>query len=102
MLPHSGHVSMIDDAGLMNEVVASFVHRVEVGGEIGVGYEVEGVKAAVAAARVEGTVKKENVTERTSFHSWSWIKVVTAFVAGFLIGRLKIGRRRNGDGYTPV
>mmetsp|Transcript_24722 Transcript_24722/g.37641 ORF Transcript_24722/g.37641 Transcript_24722/m.37641 type:complete len:106 (+) Transcript_24722:693-1010(+) len=30
MLPHSGHVSMIDDAGMMNDVVADFLQRVEV------------------------------------------------------------------------
>ena len=29
MLPHSGHIAMIDDAGLMNDLVADFVHRVE-------------------------------------------------------------------------
>jgi proline iminopeptidase len=29
MLPHSGHVSMIDDAGLMNDLVADFLNRVE-------------------------------------------------------------------------
>eukprot|EP00957_Ditylum_brightwellii_P165875 12628776-Ditylum_brightwellii.AAC.1 len=29
ILPHSGHVSMIDDAGLMNDVVADFLGRVE-------------------------------------------------------------------------
>lgn len=110
MFPHSGHVSMIDDAGLMNDVVASFIHRVEVGDEIGGGGggdEVEGeeAKATVAATvvGVDGTMKKKSVTESTSFHySWTWIKVVTAFVAGYLIGQLKIGRRRNGDGYTSV
>ena len=37
MFPHSGHVSMIDDAELMNDVVASFISRVEKGGVIGVG-----------------------------------------------------------------
>lgn len=31
MLPHSGHVAMIDDAGLMNEWVADFLERVERG-----------------------------------------------------------------------
>jgi proline-specific peptidase len=29
MLPHSGHISMVDDAGLMNDLVADFLHRVE-------------------------------------------------------------------------
>jgi proline-specific peptidase len=29
MLPHSGHVAMIDDAGLMNDLVADFLNRVE-------------------------------------------------------------------------
>ena len=29
MLAHSGHVAMIDDAGLMNDVIADFLNRVE-------------------------------------------------------------------------
>ena len=29
VLPHSGHISMVDDAGLMNEVIADFFSRVE-------------------------------------------------------------------------
>ena len=29
VFPHSGHVSMIDDPEMMNDVVNDFVHRVE-------------------------------------------------------------------------
>jgi hypothetical protein len=43
-------------------------------------------------------VKKEKATS----HSWTWIKVAAAFLAGLVIGELKIGRRRNGDGYITI
>ncbi|KAK1737373.1 alpha/beta hydrolase family protein [Skeletonema marinoi] len=99
MFPHSGHVSMIDDAGLMNDVVASFIHRVEEGVEIGGMNEGETTKAAAAA---DGTVEEGDAVKDSPSHSWTWIKVVTAFLAGLVIGELKIGRRRNGDGYTSI
>ena len=95
MFPHSGHVSMIDDAELMNDVVASFISRVEKGDEIGGMNEGEGV--AEAAVEADGAAEKS-----TPCHSWTWIKVVFTFLAGFLIGEMKIGRRRNRDGYTSV
>ena len=93
MFPHSGHVSMIDDAELMNDVVASFVQRVEKSGEIGVGKN-EGEGVVEAAVEADGTV--------ASILSWTWIKVVFTFLVGLLIGEMKIGRRRNRDGYTSV
>ena len=96
MFPHSGHVSMIDDAELMNDVVASFISRVEKGGEIG-GKNEGGV--VVEAVVVEAGV---TVAKNTPCHSWTWIKVGLTFLAGFLIGEMKIGRRRNRDGYTSV
>eukprot|EP00984_Skeletonema_dohrnii_P012455 scaffold5056_cov119-Skeletonema_dohrnii-CCMP3373.AAC.3 len=99
MFPHSGHVSMIDDAGLMNDVVASFIHRVEEGVEIGGMNEGETTKAAAAA---DGTVEEGDAVKDSPSHSWAWIKVVIAFLAGLVIGELKIGRRRNGDGYTTI
>jgi len=43
-------------------------------------------------------VKKEKATS----HSWTWIKVVASFLAGLVIGELKIGRRRSRDGYTTM
>ncbi len=55
MFPHSGHVSMIDDAELMNDVVASFISRVEKGGVIGVGKNEGGGVAEEAAAEADGT-----------------------------------------------
>ena len=97
MFPHSGHVSMIDDAELMNDVVASFINRVEKGDEIGGGMNEGGGVAEEAATEVDGTVATS-----TPCHSWTWIKVVLTFLAGFLIGEMKIGRRRNRDGYTSV
>lgn len=100
MFPHSGHVSMIDDAELMNDVVASFISRVEKGGEIGVGKNEGGGGVAAeeeAATEVDGILAKN-----TSCLSWTWIKVVFSFLAGFLTGEMKIGRRRNRDGYTSV
>ena len=39
-------------------------------------------------------VKKEKATS----HFWTWIKVVAAFLAGLVIGELKIGRRRSREG----
>jgi len=99
MFPHSGHVSMIDDAGLMNDVVASFIHRVEEGVEIVGMNEGETTKAAAAA---DGTVEEGDAVKDSPSHSWTWIKVVTAFLAGLVIGELKIGRRRNGYGYTSI
>ena len=99
MFPHSGHVSMIDDAGLMNDVVASFIHRVEEGVEIVGMNEGETTKAAAAA---DGTVEEGEAVKDSPSHSWTWIKVVTAFLAGLVIGELKIGRRRSRDGYTTM
>lgn len=43
-------------------------------------------------------VKKEKATS----HSWTWIKAVAAFLAGLVVGELKIGRRRNRDGCTTI
>ena len=97
MFPHSGHVSMIDDAELMNDVVASFISRVEKGGEIGGGMN-EGGGVVEVAAEAGGTT----VAKNTPSLSWTWIKVGLTFLAGFLIGEMKIGRRRNRDGYTSV
>ena len=97
MFPHSGHVSMIDDAGLMNDVVASFIHRVEEGVEIGGMNEEETVASAADGIVAEGDVIKDSFS-----HFWTWIKVVIEFLAGLMIGELKIGRRRNGDGYTTI
>jgi hypothetical protein len=99
MFPHSGHVSMIDDAALMNDVVASFISRVEKGGEIG-GRMNEGGGGRVAEE--EATEAGGTVAKNTPCISWTWIKVVFTFLAGFLIGEMKIGRRRNRDGYTSV
>jgi hypothetical protein len=93
--PHSGHVSMIDDPGLMNDAVASFIHRVENGLEVGMNVE---VVAADNDVNVEEGVKVKSV----SSCSLTWIKVVTAFLAGWMIGELKIGRRMNGNGYTSL
>ncbi len=95
--PHSGHVSMIDDPGLMNDAVADFIHRVENGLDVGMNVE-------VAAAPDDDVNVEEggNIVQSVPSRSLTWIKVVIAFLAGWVIGELKIGRRMNGNGYTSV
>mmetsp|Transcript_13837 Transcript_13837/g.30124 ORF Transcript_13837/g.30124 Transcript_13837/m.30124 type:complete len:426 (-) Transcript_13837:1310-2587(-) len=87
LLPHSGHVSMIDDAGMMNDAVADFLHRVEraAGGSDRLGHDF--------LARG----KNENVVDHNLM---TWVKVLVAFVAGLVIGRLS----GNGHdvGYSQV
>jgi len=53
---------------------------------------------------VDGTAEERDVVkkEKATSHSWTWIKVVASFLAGLVIGELKIGRRRNGDGYITI
>ncbi|KAL7553810.1 hypothetical protein ACHAWF_017146 [Thalassiosira exigua] len=86
MLPHSGHVSMIDDAGMMNDAVADFLRRVE---KASASDELE-----VFVPRT-GTGDVEDVVDNLSM----WAKLVITFIAGLVIGRM-LGC--GGNGYTRM
>lgn len=126
LFPHSGHVSMIDDPELMNDAVASFIRRVEMGNvgrletiettnptitsSLSVEDEDDGEVSVAAAEEAnintedeeEGTPMKKSGNGKSSF---MWIKLIVTFVTGIVIGELKAGRRingRNNNGYTTI
>jgi pimeloyl-ACP methyl ester carboxylesterase len=106
MFPHSGHVSMIDDTELMNDAVADFLFRVENGLGIGMvnvssSSQEQGVLPVVIS---EDEGDKEDEVETCAEKLFMWMKIVATFVVGFIIGAMKIGRRRNGgrNGYAEI
>eukprot|EP00585_Thalassiosira_rotula_P012070 CAMPEP_0196136932 /NCGR_PEP_ID=MMETSP0910-20130528/5068_1 /TAXON_ID=49265 /ORGANISM="Thalassiosira rotula, Strain GSO102" /LENGTH=449 /DNA_ID=CAMNT_0041397299 /DNA_START=12 /DNA_END=1362 /DNA_ORIENTATION=+ len=91
MLPHSGHVSMIDDAGMMNDVVADFLQRVEVVVNRGDGLDL------FVPRREETDEEGGEILDNDSLDT-PWKSVVIAFVAGVfgvVIGRA-YGNGNNG------
>jgi len=75
LLPHSGHVSMIDDAGMMNDAVADFLQRVE--------------RTAIRNG-LDHFVPRGDEEEEIAgpYLTASWVMVFIALVAGVIIGRL--------------
>ncbi|KAL9184327.1 hypothetical protein ACHAXT_002413 [Thalassiosira profunda] len=89
LMPHSGHVSMIDDAGLYNDAVADFL--VEVSAESGGADRF--VPIAMEEEMVDGAIASTGVLA-------GWIRLIVTFAAGLTIGRLCQG---NGNGgYAQV
>lgn len=83
MLPHSGHISMIDDAGMMNDVVADFVRRVEwVSDQGGVGMDT----FVPLNHEAEEEIHCDGF-HGGSVHSMALLYVVVSFVAGVAIGK---------------
>merc|ERR1712034_70681 len=78
LLPHSGHVSMIDDPGLMNEVVADFLGRVEVGRRHGS----KGFQPRIWE-------EDDNGSQRKLLPRWAVVvcTAVLAFVVGAIAGK---------------
>lgn len=105
MFPHSGHVSMIDDTELMNDAVADFLFRVENGLGVGIvnvsNSSLEQGVLPVVISEDEGD--KEDIVE-TGTTPVMWMKLVASFVVGFIIGEIKLGRRRSGgrNGYAEI
>ena len=88
LLPHSGHVSMIDDAGLLNDVVADFLGRVERAQREG------------GASKFVPTIWEEE--DKAVAISMQWpVTIFTAtlaFVVGMAVGRC----RKFKAGYAPI
>mmetsp|Transcript_12331 Transcript_12331/g.20531 ORF Transcript_12331/g.20531 Transcript_12331/m.20531 type:complete len:420 (-) Transcript_12331:606-1865(-) len=89
MFPHSGHVSMIDDAGLMNDVVADFLERVE---------------ASQRGAGAPHFVPKnwEESTKSQVDPKMRWVTLVFTTLIAFFVGLLVGKRRKYKDGYSPI
>jgi hypothetical protein len=82
VLPHSGHVSMIDDAELMNDYVADFLRRVETNSFVSQGV----VEEEVNNNKVID--KKSNKDEGNGISSLSlYIKLIVAFSLGLFVGK---------------
>ena len=90
MLPHSGHVSMIDDAGMMNDVVADFLERVEASQRRG----------HFVPRRWEIGINTSTKSQVDPSRQWVILVVTTliAFSVGILVGK----RRKYKDGYSPI
>ena len=90
MLPHSGHVSMIDDAGMMNDVVADFLERVEASQRRG----------HFVPRRWEIGINTSTKSQVDPSRQWVILVVTTliAFSVGILVGK----RRTYKDGYSPI
>ena len=95
LFPHSGHVSMIDDAGMMNDVVADFLGRVEASQRGGI------VRSSFVAKiwEAEDQLKTKSETNSTSMQ---WATMITTALVGFVIGVLFGKRRKYKDGYSPI
>jgi len=72
LMPHSGHISMIDDAGMMNDVVADFLERME--------------KTAGRDRVVNQKLTEDDVAE-TVIGLKTMAKETVLFVFGLVIGR---------------
>lgn len=84
MFPHSGHVSMIDDAELMNDKVSNFLKRID-----------EGFTNQVAIERNDMMI----TSGLSSSFSFSMVvpylfSICTAFALGLLIGKMNSSSKR--------
>ncbi|GFH44335.1 hypothetical protein CTEN210_00809 [Chaetoceros tenuissimus] len=91
MFPHSGHVSMIDDAELMNDKVSMFLQRID-----------EGFTNQVPSERKVDHGNDMMIASGMSTSSSStWLpapylfSICIAFTLGLLIGRLNLSSKRN-------
>ena len=81
VLPHSGHVSMIDDAELMNDYVADFLRRVETNSFVSQGVVEEEVNN-------NKVIDKKSKDEGNGVSSLSlYIKLIVAFSLGLFVGK---------------
>ena len=90
MLPHSGHVSMIDDAGMMNDVVADFLERVE-----------------ASQRRGHFVPRRWEIGNNPSTNSQvdptrQWVILVVTTLIAFSVGIFVGKRRKYKDGYSPI
>jgi proline-specific peptidase len=104
ILNHSGHVSMIDDAGWMNDVIADFLNRVETAHRRG-----EEFVPNAQACGPPGCCSKYSHQcrdEVTSRHGYYVGLVITSFLAGlgfsWLGKKFSVACQRNVDGYEPI
>mmetsp|Transcript_3021 Transcript_3021/g.6286 ORF Transcript_3021/g.6286 Transcript_3021/m.6286 type:complete len:149 (-) Transcript_3021:34-480(-) len=90
LFPHSGHVSMIDDAGMMTDTIGDFLGRVEVSLR-------QGSKDAFEPKIWE---EEDTRSKETLLPEWS-IFVFTTLVA-FSLGAYFGRRRECRSGYSPI
>lgn len=93
LFPHSGHVSMIDDAGMMNGVVADFLVRVEA--------SQRGAGAPPFIPKIWEEEDKASTDREIDSMVQSVTMISTALIA-FVIGILVGKRRKYKDGYSPI
>lgn len=97
LFPHSGHVSMIDDAGLMNDVVADFVRRVQ-----SVADNSANNLDHYYERKVDSKERSLESEERTGGTA-SKLAVFLAFILGLAIGRVNMDAlQRNNRSYTTI
>ena len=93
IFPHAGHVSMIDDAGMMNDVVADFLGRVEA--------SQRGAGAPPFIPKIWEEEDKAS-TDREINSMMQWVTTISTALIGFVIGILVGKRRKFKDGYSPI
>ena len=81
MLPHSGHIAMIDDAGLMNDLVADFVHRVETNSFT----SEKTTEVDTGSVKEKSDVRKDKIV--VSMHVYA-VHLIMALTLGVVLGKL--------------
>ena len=94
IFPHAGHVSMIDDAGMMNDVVADFLGRVEA--------SQRGAGAPPFIPKIWEEEDKASTDREINSMMLQWVTTISTALIGFVIGILVGKRRKYKDGYSPI
>ena len=93
IFPHSGHVSMIDDVEMMNDVVSDFLGRIEV--------SQRGANPPSFVPKIWEEEDKSD-TEKEVNSLLRWVPTIFTTIIGFVIGMLVGKRRKYKDGYSPI
>ncbi|KAL3919208.1 MAG: hypothetical protein SGILL_003869 [Bacillariaceae sp.] len=107
VLPHSGHVSMIDDAGMMNDAVEDFLNRVEAAEVSGVDFDPNKRACGPLGCQSKyGTTDTNEEPRTSSNHLYPLWMVLASFCAGFAVNLLLTWstslRARKNSGYEAI